>query len=125
MTHIITFGEKKEKFAENCIRLIQALTDGEMESTIKRLGLEQEFYDNLEELTSKTFTSFPSAFASRPTATRDLAKEMIAANFIIWPGAKKMLRLSFENMRHFALEPQTRKTPAAQLVWELRHAHRI
>jgi hypothetical protein len=125
MSLILFNNEKKEKFAENCIRLVEQLTDSEMETAIQRLGLEKEFFENLEDETGKIFTSWPSATASRPKQTRDLARLFIASNFIIYPGAKKLLRLSFENMRHFAHEPQTRKTAAAQLVWELRHAHGI
>lgn len=125
MTHIITFGEKREKFAENCIKLVNALTDSELENAIQRLGLEKEFFDNLEDETGKLFTSFAAATASRAQATRDLARLFVASNFIIYPGSKKLLRLSYENLRVFKWEPQTRKTAAAQLVWELRHAHGI
>jgi hypothetical protein len=119
------FNQKRENLPENAIKLIEALTDSELELAIKKLGLEQEFFDNLEEITGKTFTAFAAATASRPTSTRWLAKLFIATNFMIYPGAKKLLRLSFHNLVHFALEPQVRKTPAAQLVWDFRQAHRI
>ncbi|HLP40141.1 MAG TPA: hypothetical protein VK465_01430, partial [Fibrobacteria bacterium] len=108
------------------IRLVEALTDSELETSIKRLGLEKEFFEVLEEITEKEFTSFSVALARRPDSTRYLARQMIAANFCIYPGAKKkILRLSFHNLGIFALEPQVRKTPAAQLAWDLRRAHGI
>ncbi len=125
MTHIYVPGEKREKFAENTIRLVEALTDSELETSIKRLGLEKEFFEVLEEITEKEFTSFSVALARRPDSTRYLARQMIAANFCIYPGAKKVLRLSFHNLHVFAFEPQVRKTPAAQLAWDLRKAHGI
>lgn len=125
MTLIHMFGDKKEKFAENTIRLVEALTDSELEMAIKRLTLEKEFLEVLEEITDKIFTSIPAALTSRPTSTRYLARQMIAANFCIYPGAKRILRLSYHNLGMFALEPQIRKTPAAQLAWDLRLAHKI
>lgn len=113
------------QMAKTCIRLVEALTDSELETCIQRLKLVDEYLEVFEEATGKLRTSVIEVLQKHPSAGRILAKQFIAANFMIYPGAKKYLRMSYTTLPHFALDTKTRMTPAAQLVWDLRLKYKI
>lgn len=112
-------------FSWNCIRIVNRMTDGELEDAIKRLNLEAEFLENFNEQEDRDAVDFIGAITKRPEGARNLARLMISTTFCIYPGAKKYLRLSRQNLHVFALDFQTRKSEAARLVWDLRVKHGI
>jgi hypothetical protein len=112
-------------FAWNAIRLVNHMTDGELEDAIKRLNLVEEFLENFNEAENRDAFDLIGAFTKRPEGARNLARLMVSTTFCIYPGAKKYLRLSRERLHIFALDFQTRQTEAAKLVWDLRLKHGI
>jgi hypothetical protein len=112
-------------FAWNAIRLVNAMTDGELEDAIRRLNLVDEFLENFNADENRAAVDFIGAITSRPEGARNLSRLIVATNLCIYPGAKKYLRLQFQNLKVFALDFQTRKTEAARLVWDLRQKHGI
>lgn len=118
-------GESITLLAHNCIRLLNAMTDTELEDAIKRLNLVEEYCENFAQQENKDANTVYEAIQRRPENARALARLILATNFIIYPGAKKYLRMRRAALHNFALDFPTRKTAAAQLVWDLRLAHNI
>ncbi len=109
----------------NTVTLTHKLTDDDLDVSIRRLGLVDEYLDVFEDRTQKLAITVLDAIRLSADKARHLAREFIAVNIVIYPGSKEVMRKSFRTLGFFKDEKQTRKSHVTRLCWDMRQKYKV